>query len=189
MPRPLQLVALSGSTRRPSKSRSLAEAIARQLAGQLPLQVRHLDLIDAGPGLGAAFGRDDLDAPARALVEAVEQAEALVVTAPVYRGSYPGLFKHLFDLVAPETLAAKPVLIGATGGGYRHALVVEHQLRPLFAFFSAAVGPTSVYAAEADFAESQPADRLLLARIELAARHFAPLLVRPEEELRRAAVG
>src|SRR3954471_22141706 len=48
----------------------------------------------------------------------------------VYReGSYTGLFKHLFDLVNPGALADKPVVLTATGGGPRHALVVEHQLR------------------------------------------------------------
>jgi len=189
MSRPLHLVVLSGNTSRPSKSRALGKAIADRLGADLPLRVRDLDLAEAGPGLGAAFDRDGLDPAAAAVVAAVEAAEALVVSTPVYRGSYPGLFKHLFDLVAPETLAAKPVLLAATGGGHRHALVVEHQLRPLFAFFSAAVGPTAVYAAESDFHDGVPADRQLHARIDLAVRHFRPLLAPPEEQWRRAAVG
>jgi FMN reductase len=69
----------------------------------------------------------------------------------VYKGSYTGLFKHLFDLVAPDSLVGCPVLLAANGGSDRHALVVDHQLRPLFAFFRALTVPSAVYAAEADF--------------------------------------
>jgi FMN reductase len=137
---PVNLVVFSGSTRRPSKSRALAEAMALRLAERRPINLRHFDLIDAGVGL-SAWSRGGLDRPAREGLEAVEEAEALIVTAPTYCGSYPGLFKHLFDLVDTPKLEGKPVLIGATGGGHRHALVVEHQIRPLFAFFSAAVAP------------------------------------------------
>jgi FMN reductase len=185
---PVNLVVFSGSTRRPSKSRALAEAMALKLAERRPINVRHFDLIDAGVGL-SAWSRGGLDRPAREVVEAVEEAEALIVTAPTYRGSYPGLFKHLFDLVDTPKLEGKPVLIGATGGGHRHALVVEHQIRPLFAFFSAAVAPTAVYASEDEFADGQPADPALLARIDLAVRQFAPLLPQAEEEFRLRAVG
>ncbi len=64
-------------------------------------------------------------------------ADGLIVGSPVYKGAYTGLFKHLFDLVDPGALAGKPVAIVATGGGARHALVVEHAFRPLFGFFGA----------------------------------------------------
>lgn len=186
---PVNLVVFSGSTRRPSKSRALGEALALRLAERRPIRVRQFDLIDAGVGL-SAWSRGGLDRPAREVVEAVEAAEALIVTAPTYRGSYPGLFKHLFDLVEPEKLEGKPVLIGATGGGQRHALVVEHQLRPLFAFFSAAVGPTAVYASEQEFANGHPSDPALVARIDLAARQFAALIAEPARDAaRRVAVG
>lgn len=122
----VSVTVLSGSTRRPSKSRALAEALTLKLAEHRPLRVNHLDLIDAGVAL-SAWSRGGLDKPALAVVEAIEEAEALIVTAPTFRGSYPGLFKHLFDLVDTPKLEGKPVLIGATGGGLRHALVVEHQ--------------------------------------------------------------
>jgi hypothetical protein len=36
----------------------------------------------------------------------------------------------VFDLVDPAALAGKPVAIVATGGGPRHALVVEHAFPP-----------------------------------------------------------
>ncbi|MGO4844013.1 NAD(P)H-dependent oxidoreductase, partial [Rhizobiaceae sp. 2RAB30] len=62
-------------------------------------------------------------------------------------------FKHFFDLLDPSALKGKPVLLTATGGGERHALIVEHQLRPLFGFFEAATLPTAVYATDRDFSD------------------------------------
>ena len=44
-------------------------------------------------------------------------------------------------------------MLTATGGGERHALIVEHQLRPLFGFFEAFTLPTAVYATDRDFAD------------------------------------
>ena len=60
----------------------------------------------------------------------IESADALIVATPVYRGSYTGLFKHLFDLVDHEALIGTPVLLAATGGSDRHSLVIDHQFGP-----------------------------------------------------------
>src|SRR4051794_20679349 len=81
------------------------------------------------------------------------RADVLVVGSPTYKGSYTGLFKHFFDLIDPAALRGKPVVLLATGGGERHALIVEHQLRPLFGFFEALALPTAVYATDKDFAD------------------------------------
>ncbi len=67
-------------------------------------------------------------------------------------------------------------MLSATGGGEKHALVIEHQLRPLFGFFEAATLPTGVYASGADFASGVPASPPLLARIDRAVAQFAPWL-------------
>lgn len=170
------VVLLSGNTHRPSKSRSLATALGERLGERLDVKITQLDLIDAGPGLGAAYFRSQLDEKGRAVLEAVEQADALVVTTPVYKGSYPGLFKHLIDLLDIQALVDTPVLLGATGGGHRHALIVEHQLRPLFGFFSALVNPTTIYVSESEFTEGVPAHPQILDRIELGVKQFARII-------------
>lgn len=174
--RPLHVVAISGSFNRPSRSRALAESIAAAAAERLDFRFSAFDLIDAGPGLGAAFSRDQLSADARRVVEAVEQSDALIAVSPVFKGSYSGLFKHLFDFVSPTALANRPVVIGATGGGQRHGLIVEHQLRPLFGFFSALTVPTSVYASDHEFKDGIPADPALRERIDSAGAQLAALL-------------
>ncbi len=172
-----RLVAISGSTRRPSRSRALGEAIVKAALERIDLNVESYDLIDAGPGLGAAFSRDELSDDARKVLEAIERADALIAVSPVYRGSYTGLFKHLFDFVAQARLLNKPVVVGATGGGHRHALVVEHQMRPLFGFFSALTVPTSVYASDADFADNLLVEPGVCERVDEAGAQLATLLL------------
>jgi FMN reductase len=170
----LRLVGLSGSTRRPSRTRSLVEAVGLEVGRWRASRFDLFDLIDAGPGLGA-FTRGELPSEARTVLSAIESADALIVGTPVYKGSYAGLFKHLIDFVEPSALAGRPVILTATGGGRRHALVVEHQLRPLFAFFSALTVPTSIYASDEDFENGKLTDPVTLGRIKQAASEMAAL--------------
>lgn len=162
------VVGIAGSLNRPSKTRALVDLVAARVAARLAIPAATYDLADLQPALGAAATLDDLAPQPRAIVNALLAAEVLVVGTPVYKGSYTGLFKHLFDLFDPAALAGKPVLLTATGGGEKHALVIEHQLRPLFGFFEAATQPIGIYASGADFADGLPKGPALLARIDRA---------------------
>jgi FMN reductase len=74
--------------------------------------------------------------------------------------------KHLFDLVDYRSLEGTPVLLCATGGTPLHGLMIDHQFRPLFAFFKALTLPTSIYALEGDFDGYDLRDTEVFARIE-----------------------
>ena len=102
----------------------------------------------------------------------------LVAASPVYKASYTGLFKHLFDLLDPKALEGRHVLLAATGGSDRHALVIEHQLRPLFAFFGAHVLPVSLYAVNGDFVSSKELAPAFRERIGRAVDQIAGLVSR-----------
>jgi FMN reductase len=187
MTRPLKVVAVSGGTWRPSRTLVLTQAILAQLAEQLPIESKLIELGDISRPLGAALSRQELSADIEAELQAIENADLLIVAAPVYRGSYPGLLKHLFDLIDLNALINTPVLLAATGGSERHALVLDHQLRPLFSFFQALTLPIGVYATEADFSNYQITSELLKARIQLAAERAAPLFgVHPNNLLKIA---
>jgi len=170
-----RIVGFCGSSWRPAKSRALVEAVGADLEARYALAVDVLDLVDAGPGI-AAFTRDDLGGAARAVVDAVERADGLVIGCPVFQGSYPGLFKHVFDLIEPGALRNRPVLLTAVGGGLRHSLVVEHQLRPLFGFFEACTISTAVYASAAEFAAGEPFPPMIAARLANAVEQFAAIV-------------
>ncbi|WP_137112019.1 FMN reductase [Rhodobacter sp. SY28-1] len=172
------IIGLSGNLDRPSKTRTLVQTVVATAASEFQVTGTVYDLADFSPSLGAARRVSDLDASARTALEVILSADALVVGSPVYKGSYTGLFKHLIDLIDPLALAGKPVLLTATGGGDRHALVMEHQLRPLFGFFEAQTLPTGLYAADRDFTEGQPSSPALLDRLGRAVGQLAPIFDR-----------
>lgn len=171
------VIGFSGSQSRPSRTRALVEAAVARTAARFEVAGLVFDLCDVAPSLGGASRLSDLAPPALRAVGSLLNAKALVVASPVYKGSYTGLFKHLFDLIDPAALAGKPVLLAATGGGDRHALVIEHHLRPLFGFFEASTLATGVYAADRDFANGQPASATLLARLDRAVTQFDAFLM------------
>jgi FMN reductase len=89
-----------------------------------------------------------------AAIDSVSAADGLIVVTPGFSASYSGLFKSFFDVLSvsdKDALAGKPVLIAATGGTARHSLVLEHALRPLFAYLLSVVVPTGVYSASEDW--------------------------------------
>lgn len=147
------VVGFSGNFTRPSKTRGFVEHVVTDVAGRYGLASEVYDVEDLGPSFAAARWSRDLDEKGRRILQSVVAADILVVGSPTYKGSYTGLFKHFFDLIDPSALRGKPVLLTATGGGERHALIVEHQLRPLFGFFEAFALPTAVYATDKDFAD------------------------------------
>jgi len=170
-----RIVGFCGNSWRQARSRVLVEAVAADLMAQHALKTDILDLVDAGQGI-AAFTRNGLDDRARDLVEAIEHADGLVIGCPVFQGSYPGLFKHVFDLIKPGVLRNRPVLLTAVGGGLRHSLVVEHQLRPLFGFFEACTVSTAIYASSDELASGVPLAPMIAARLANAVEQFAALV-------------
>ncbi|TNC09625.1 FMN reductase [Methylobacterium terricola] len=173
--RPARIVAFSGNVRRPSRTRTLVEAVAAELGRRRPIDLKVYDLAEIGTGLGATT-RQALPLPIAHMIEAIEGSDGLIVGSPVHNGSYSGLFKHVIDFLDPATLAGKPVALTATGGGPRHALMVEHQLRPLFGFFTAHVAPTAVYAGEAEIENGVVADARVAERVAAAASELGHLL-------------
>ena len=126
--------------------------------------------------LAGAVWRSQLPETVERELAAVEQADILVVTTPVFRGAYTGLFKHFFDFIHQDALIDKPVLLAATGGSERHALMIDHQLRPLFSFFQARTLPLGVYATDKDFTDYRLQDAALIQRATLAVQRALPLL-------------
>jgi FMN reductase len=162
------VVGLSGNIARPSKTRAFVEHVAEDVAKGIGALHITYDIEDLGQSIFSARRATDLDGRARAVVEELGKASVLVVGSPTYKGSYTGLFKHFFDLLDPSLLRGKPTILLATGGGERHSLIVEHQLRPLFGFFEALTMPTAIYASDKDFAGGVLASSAILDRARQA---------------------
>ena len=90
-------------------------------------------------------------ADTREAVDRIAAAAAVLIAAPVYRASFPGVLKNLLDIVPVGALQGKPVGIVAMGGSAHHYLAVDTQLRQVLGWFGALVAPTAVYLTGADF--------------------------------------
>ena len=130
-----------------------------------------------GREFSGALRRDELKPlTAEAAIRRIESATSRIVASPVYRASFTGLFKHVFDFVGQYSLIDTPVLLGGTGGSDRHALIIDHQFRPLFSFFQAITLPIGVYASDADFVDYRIDSVALQERIAQAVTRGVPVV-------------
>ena len=170
------LVVISAGLSQPSSTRLLADKLTTAVQAAFPgeLEVTVLELRDLAQGITNNL-LTGFPAPAlAAATTAVGAADGLIAVTPIFSASYSGLFKSFFDVLDPEALDGKPVLIGATGGSARHSLALEHAVRPLFSYLRAAVVPTAVYAASEDWASAGESE--LSGRVDRAGRQLASLL-------------
>jgi FMN reductase len=176
------LVVVTAGLSVPSSSRLLADrlaaAVERHLREQgLEPRIEVIELrdhaIDLANHMLTGFPTPSL----QAAFDAVLAADGVIAVAPIFSGSYNGLFKMFFDGIDRDGFRAKPVLIAATGGTARHSLAIDHALRPLFAYLRAVVVPTGVYAATEDWGPGTVAiDGSLVERIERAATELATVM-------------
>lgn len=141
-----KFVGLAGSFDRPSKVRALVKAIGDRAAKEYGIDAGVFDLEDVGPSLGLCRSST-----------MIVSANDLVIGAPTFKGSYPGFFKHLMDLIEPHKLRANP------NSGTQP--MTEHRMRPLFGFVTTHALPTTVYASDRDFTDYVVSSDALLGRI------------------------
>ncbi|MCW8220651.1 FMN reductase [Streptomyces halstedii] len=154
---PLRVVAVSAGLSSPSSTRLLADRLAEATRERLAadqdraVEVQVVELRDLAVSIANHLVTGFPPADLRDAIDAVTGADGLIAVSPVFTASYSGLFKSFFDLIENTALTGKPVLIAATGGTPRHSLVLDHAMRPLFAYLRAVTLPTSVYAASEDW--------------------------------------
>jgi FMN reductase len=182
MTEPLRIVGVSGSLREPSKTTALVRELIDEVAAREPAETRLIEVATLGPLFAGALRREDLQPEVEAALRAIETADLLIVASPVYRASFTGLFKHLFDFVGQYALVGTPVLLAATGGGERHALILEHQMRPLFGFFQALTLPVGVYASDTDFDGYELTSEAVKRRIDQAVTRSLPLVTQAADQ-------
>lgn len=185
------LVVVTAGLGQPSSTRLLGDRLAaateRHLGDDgIPVTITTVELREHAQDLVnhllTGFPRPSL----QAVIDDVLGADGLIAVSPIFSASYSGLFKLFFDIVERDGLAGVPTLLAATGGTARHALALEHALRPLFAYLNAATVPTGVYAAADDWGKAGvTADRGLAERIDRAARELADAITARQPRGRR----
>ncbi|MCT1366385.1 MULTISPECIES: FMN reductase [unclassified Microbacterium] len=113
-------------------------------------------------------------------INTVVSADALIAVAPIFSTSYSGLFKSFIDVLDPDALTGKPVLIGANAGTPRHSLAIDYAIRPLFAYLHAEAVSTGVFAASSDWGGAGDDVAPLAKRVEKGARELAEAVARRE---------
>jgi FMN reductase len=168
------LVVVSAGVSNPSSSRMLADRVAQKTLDLLdesgtPASVAIVELAPLAVDIARATVSGFVSEQLQAAIDRVAAADAIVASTPIYKAGTSGLFKSFVDVLDNDLLVAKPVLLAATAGTSRHALVVDDQMRPLFAFMRALMLPTSVFAASDDWGTTDLGERIDRAATELAA--------------------
>lgn len=167
-----RLVAVSGGTSDPSSTRRLADRIAGRAGGLSRshgrrVRVDVIDLRELASEISNALVAGLNGPKLTAAIELLTRADGIVAAAPVYKAQASGLFTSFIHVLDNDLLIAKPVILAATAESARHALVVDDQMRPLFAYLRAMAVPTSIFAAPEDWADPDFNQRIDRAALEL----------------------
>ena len=167
-----KVVVVSAGTSDPSSTRLLADRAAERAVA---LAARHgntvtvsvIELREIAADISTALTSQLVTPKLQQAVTILGEADGVIAAAPVYKAGPSGLFTSFFHVLDDDLLIAKPVMLAATAGTARHALVADDQMRPLFAYLRALTAPTSLFAAPEDWSDPALAKRIDRAALEL----------------------
>ena len=166
------LVVVSAGTSDPSSTRLLADQTAQRVAA---LAAGHghrvttsvIELREISADISTALTSQLVTPRLRKAIDVLAAADGVIAASPVYKAAASGLFTSFFHVLDNDLLIGKPVVLAATAGTARHALVVDDQMRSLFAFLRALAVPTSLFAAPEDWGDPALNKRVDRAAFEL----------------------
>lgn len=168
----LRLVVVNAGVSDPSSTKLLADRAAQRVAthatgrgGQITTTV--IDLRDLLPELPAAMSTQHYGPRFLKAIEALGSADGIIAAAPVYKAGASGLFTSFFQVLDNDLLIGKPVILAATAGTARHSLVVDNEMRSLFAYLRTLTVPTSLFASTEDWSDTSLTRRIDRAALEL----------------------
>jgi FMN reductase len=187
MIQPPRLLMLIGAATPPGRLAAAVAAVAAAVRRAAPdINVDVMNLAETAIDICDGRPLDRYGAATRQAIERVAAAAAVLIAAPVYRASFPGVLKNLLDIVPVGELQGKPVGIVAMGGSAHHYLAVDTQLRQVLGWFGALVAPAGVYLTGADFRDGELAsdtarnDLIALAEtLLILLRHLDPSTLGP----------
>jgi FMN reductase len=184
----IELLGISGS---PTQGSHTLEAVERAVeyarASQPDLSAEVINVRDHD--VQFCDGRDPAlyEGDTRMIIDKVQAADALMIGTPMYRASYTGVLKNLFDIIPDDALMGKPVGLIATGGTDHHFLAIEHELKPVIGFFSGYPIPGAVYANNDHYSQDgELVDQGVLDRLRQLAEAVVGFAQRVPPELRGA---
>ena len=171
-PGAFSLVVISAGTSDPSSTRMLADRIAARVVARAAerekqVKVSVIDLREIATEISTALVSQLVGPGLERAIGTLARADGIVAATPVYNAGVSGLFTSFADVLDKDLIIAKPAVLAATAGTARHALVVDEQMRALFAYLRALTVPTSVFAAPEDWSDVSLSQRIDRAALEL----------------------
>jgi FMN reductase len=180
-----RIAVVSAGLSNPSSTRMLADrmltATVRELDGRgISVEADVFELRDYAHDITNNLLTGFAPPALETMINTVVSADALILVTPIFSTSYSGLFKSFIDVLDPDALRGKPVLIGANAGTPRHSLAIDYAIRPLLAYLHADAMSTGVFAASSDWGGTGDEVAPLSERIEKAARELTDAVARRE---------
>lgn len=180
-----RIAVISAGLSTPSSTRMLADRLAQATAARLQQEGIEVtadvfELRDYAHDITNNMLTGFAPAELESMINTVVSADAVIAVTPIFSTSYSGLFKSFIDVLDPDALRGKPVLLGATAGTARHSLAIDYAIRPLFAYLHADAVSTGVFAASADWGAAGDDVATLASRIEKGSGEFAEAILRRE---------
>jgi len=173
---PLRLAVISAGTSDPSSTRLLANRLADRSSELAACHGRTvtssvIELREISADICTALISQLITPRLQTAITALGEADGIIASTPVYKAGPSGLFTAFIDILDDDLIIARPVVLAATAGTARHALVVDDQMRSMFAYLRALTIPTSLFAAPEDWGDPD-----LNKRIDRAAVEFVLLM-------------
>jgi FMN reductase len=168
----LSLAVVSAGTGDPSATRLLADRTAERATALAAgrghaVTVSVVELRELATDISTALVSQLITPKLQQAVTVLREADGIIAAAPVYKAGPSGLFTSFFQALDNDLLIAKPVVLAATAGTARHALVADEAMRPMFAYLRTMTAPTSLFAAPEDWSDPALAQRIDRAAFEL----------------------
>jgi FMN reductase len=167
-----KVAVVSAGTGDPSATRLLADRTADRAAALAAgrghaVTVSVIELREISADISTALVSQLITPKLQHVVDILGGADGIIAAAPVYKAGPSGLFTSFFHVLDNDLLIGKPVVLAATAGTARHALVADDQMRPLFAYLRTLTAPTSLFAAPEDWSDPALNTRIDRAALEL----------------------
>ena len=167
-----RLVVVSAGASDPSATRLLADRTAERAVALAARRghaatVSVIELRELATDITTALTSQLVTPKLQQAITVLGEADGIIAATPVYQAGPSGLFTSFLDVLDHDLLIAKPVVLAATAGTARHALVADDLTRPMFAYLRTMTAPTALFAAPEDWADPALNQRIDRAALEL----------------------
>ena len=122
--KPLDIPVILGTTRRGRLSAHVARFVVGELGKRQGVVTELIDI--AGLPLPVDGAGDEIKDPV--FSQKMEKADGLVIVAPEYNHSFPGLLKHVLDTCLEEYIHKAAGIVGVASGPFGGTRVIQNTL-------------------------------------------------------------